>query len=95
MKINEILNRPKITEKALKKVKDSVYLFEVNKYATKHQIRKAVEKLFSVEVLDVKTVIRKGKIRKLGRRMKEKRRPDVKLAYVKVKKGKIDLFPQT
>ncbi len=95
MKINQILIRPKITEKALKEAKDSNYLFEVNKYATKHQIRKAVEKLFSVEVSEVNTAVRKGKIRRLGRRMKEKRKSDEKLAYVKVKKGKIDLFPQT
>jgi len=95
MKINEILFKPKITEKAMEKVKDSVYLFEVNIKAGKHQIKQAVEKLFPVKVLSVRTVMRKGKIRKLGKRMREKKMPDTKLAYIKVGKGKIDLFPQT
>jgi large subunit ribosomal protein L23 len=95
MKIEEILIRPIISEKALKETKKAVYLFAVNKKATKQQIKSAVEKLFSVEVATVTTVIRKGKVRRLGRRMREKRKPDIKLAYIKLKKGKIDLFPQT
>lgn len=94
MKINEILFKPKITEKAINKAKDSVYLFAVNIKANKDQIKEAVKKLFPVEVLSVRTVMRKGKIRRAGKRMKEKKMLDTKLAYVKVKKGKIDLFPQ-
>lgn len=95
MEINQVLIKPKITEKGLKGVKNSVYLFEVNIKANKHQIKEAIEKLFGVTVSWVKTIIRKGKIKRVGRLMKEKKLPKIKLAYVKVEKGKIDLFPQT
>jgi large subunit ribosomal protein L23 len=95
MKINRILIKPRITEKGLIKAKDSVYLFEVNINADKNQVKKAVEELFAVQVLNVKIIIRKGKMRRVGRRMKEKRISDIKLAYIKLRKGKIDLFPQT
>lgn len=94
MRINQVLIKAKITEKGLDKVKDSVYLFEVNRKANKHQIKEAVEKLFKVVVDEVKTTIRKGKKRRVGRRMKTKKLPAKKLAYVKLKKGKIDIFPQ-
>jgi large subunit ribosomal protein L23 len=95
MKINEVLIKPKITEKGLNKVKNSVYLFEVNMKANKNQIKKAVEKIFGVTVFEVKTAVRKGKKRKVGRRMKVKKLSDTKLAYIKLEKGKIDIFPQT
>ena len=95
MKLNEILLKPIITEKVLQQVKNSTYAFYVNMNANKQQIKKAVEELFSVEVNWVKTHIKKGKIRKIGKRMKAKKLPDCKIAYLKVKKGKISIFPQT
>lgn len=95
MEINQVLIKPKITEKGLKGVKNSVYLFEVNLKANKHQIKEAIEKIFNVSVTSVKTVIRKGKVRRVGKRMKEKILPKIKLAYVKLKKGKINIVPQT
>ena len=95
MKIDQVLIKPKITEKGLKEAKNSVYLFEVNLKANKHQIKEAVEKIFNVSVAWVRTMIRKGKVRRVGKRMKEKILPRIKLAYIKLKKGKIDLFPQT
>lgn len=95
MKINEVLIQPKVTEKAMLKSKQGVYFFEVNHKASKNQIKEAVESLFNVRVKEVKVLLRKGKVRRVGRRLKEKKMPDQKLAYVKLAKGKIDLFPQT
>lgn len=95
MKINDVLIKPKITEKAMLKIKEGVYFFEVNPKASKNQIKKAVESLFNVKVKEVKVLLRKGKVRRIGRRLKEKKMPDQKLAYVKLVEGKIDLFPQT
>lgn len=95
MKLNEILLKPIITEKVLQEVKNSIYAFYVNMAANKYQIKEAAEKLFSVEVASVKTHIKKGKIRRAGKRMKSKKLPDCKIAYLKVKKGKILIFPQT
>lgn len=95
MIINEILIAPKITEKAINKAKEGVYFFEVSPYANKNQIKEAIEKLFNVTVGEIKVLLRRGKIRRVGRRLKEKKESDSKLAYVKLIKGKIDLFPQT
>lgn len=95
MKLNEILLKPVITEKVLQEVKNSIYAFYVNMKANKYQIKKAVEKLFSVEVSSVKTHIKKGKVRRTGKRMKSKELSDSKIALIKVKKGKISIFPQT
>ena len=95
MLINKILIKPKITEKALKKAASSIYTFEVGKNANKYTIKTAVEEMFNVKVAEVKTVSRKGKVRRVGRRMKSKKGSDKKIAYIKVKSGKIDLFPQS
>lgn len=95
MKLNDIIQKPMITEQVLQKVKDSVYGFHVHRMANKHQIKAALEQLFDIEIGSVRTILRKGKIHKVGKRLIKKQLPDHKIAYVKVKKGKIDLFPQT
>ncbi len=95
MKINEIILRPILTEKAVNLAKESVYTFEVNLKSNKHQIKRAVEELFSVEVGEINTTIRKGKVRKVGNKRQEKKGSDSKVAYVKVLKGDISLFPKT
>ncbi len=94
MKVNDILKRPWITEKTSQLQRQGYYTFEVDPKAGKNQIKQAVEEIFGVQVAEVKVVKRKGKIRKVGRRMREKRLPDKKLAYIKLKKGNIDVFPK-
>ncbi len=84
--IYKIIKRPIITEKTTKlKQQQNTYVFEVDINATKSMIKQAVEKLFNVEVEDVRTMIMKGKLRRYGRF--EGYRPDWKKAYVKIKKG--------
>ena len=94
MRIHDIIKRPLITEKAMNHG-SNVYVFEVDSRANKHQIKEAIEKLFKVEVSNVKTLIRKGKTRRVGRRMKPKQLPDMKKAYITVKKGTIDIVPRS
>ncbi|OGK25108.1 50S ribosomal protein L23 [Candidatus Roizmanbacteria bacterium RIFCSPLOWO2_01_FULL_37_13] len=94
MKINEILIKPIVTEKATNLVKDKVYTFETNPKANKNQIKEALEKLYQVKVLKVRIMIRKGKKKKVGRRMVVKKLPDKKVAFIQISEGKIDLFPQ-
>lgn len=62
-----------------------VQVFKVDTSATKLEIKKAVEKLFGVEVLAVNTLNVKGKSKRFGRTLG--RRPDVKKAYVTLKAG--------
>jgi large subunit ribosomal protein L23 len=94
MRIHDVIIRPLITEKAMAQGKNNVYVFEVSTDASKHQVKEAIEKLFNVEVKTITTLVRKGKERRVGRRMKAKALPDVKKAYITVSKGSIDIVPK-
>jgi len=68
----QVVVRPLITEKATHlSERHNAYTFEVNPLATKTETKAAVESLFNVMVLDVRTQNRRGKARryrlKLGR----------------------------
>ena len=78
----EIIIRPVITEKSNDEMQAGKYTFEVNKKATKVDIAKAVEKLFDVKVLNVNTMIVKGKVKRV--RYKEGNTPDWKKAIVTI-----------
>ena len=79
----QVIKRPVITEKSALQVADSKYTFKVEKGASKGEIKQAIEKLFGVTVLDVKTMNVKGKGKK----------SDGKKAVVTLKEGdKIELF---
>jgi large subunit ribosomal protein L23 len=89
---SEILKKPLITEKSVaEREKYGRYAFEVAPQANKIAIRQAVEKFFDVKVTDIKTMIVRGKIRRVGRY--SGKRPNWKKAVVTLAPGqKIDLF---
>lgn len=92
MNITDVLKRPLITEKATL-LKDSVNAvsFAVDSRANKNQIQDAVEKLFKVKVVGVKTMNVSGKKKRRGRTVG--RRPGWKKAIVVLKAGdKIEFF---
>lgn len=95
MRINDVIIKPHITEKGIGKTKTTVYPFEVALSSSKDQIKHAIEALFSVKVSQVRTATRKGKQKRVGKKMLKKQLPDRKIAYVTVKTGTIDVFPQT
>jgi len=95
MDIKEVIISPVLTEKATDLTKSQVYMFKVNLKANKAQVKETIEKIYKVKVDKVRIMVRKGKERKVGRRMKTKRISDKKIAFVKLKEGKIDIFPQT
>ncbi len=66
MVAEDIIIRPVITEKSSAAMAHGKYTFEVNKKATKIDIKNAVEKLFEVKVLDVVTMNVKGKPKRQG-----------------------------
>lgn len=93
MESTQVLIRPIITEKSMKDASSSWYTFAVAKKANKTEIKKAVEEQFKVNVLSVKTLIMKGKNRRVGRRRQEVSQSPWKKALVKLKaEQKIDLF---
>ena len=66
-------------------------LFEVARDANKLEIREAIQKLFNVNVLDVRTQIVRGKLKRIGRF--EGRRPHWKKAIVTLQAGQtIEFF---
>ena len=62
---HEVLLRPLVTEKSMhRSTRNNQYAFEVNRNATKDDVRKAVVELFNVVVTGVRTQNRKGKPRR-------------------------------
>ena len=88
----DILHQALISEKATTlQEKSNCYVFKVAISANKLEIKKAIEKAFSVKVKEVSTVIVKGKTKRVGRF--EGKRSDWKKAFVWLKEGdKIELF---
>ncbi len=90
-----IIHRPVVTEKTMNAAtRRNTYCFEVDIAANKIEIRRAVESMFKVNVLDVRTMVRKGKT-KMRRRPtgRTPRTPDRKRAFVRLAEGQvIDLF---
>ena len=102
---HHIIKRPLLTEKGTRlkehggapvgtfteeQLKPQV-LFEVAMEANKIEIKKAVEALFSVKVVDVHTQIMRGKDKRIGRFTG--RRPNWKKAIVTLAQGnKIEFF---
>ena len=63
----DIIIKPIITEKSNVEMQSGKYTFEVNKKATKVDVKRAVEKLFNVKVLKVNTINVSGKEKRVGR----------------------------
>ncbi len=63
----EVIRRPIVTEKSTLLGTAHKYTFEVARKANKAQVREAVEKAFSVSVLEVNMIHVPGKMRRVGR----------------------------
>lgn len=89
--IHNVLTRPMLTEKSLiLRDNENRYSFIVRKSAGKSEIKNAVEKIFKVKVMKVRTSILRGKLHRMGKF--EGYRPDRKKAIVTLKAGdKIDV----
>ena len=77
----DIIRRPVITEQSMSETESKKYVFEVAKDATKIDIARAVEELFSVKVVKVNTLNVTGKMKRTGR-YPAGRRPSWKKAVV-------------
>ena len=67
MVAEDIIIAPVVTEKSSSEIAEGKYTFKVNKKATKIDVKRAVEKLFEVKVLNVNTITVKGKEKRVGR----------------------------
>ena len=92
MDIHQVIREPHITEKAnVQKTDTNQVSFKVHKSANKIEIRNAVETLFKVKVLEVRTMNVRGKKRRVGRNIG--RKSHWKKAVVKLAEGQnIEFF---
>lgn len=85
-RIHQIILAPVISEKATRAAeKTNQAVFKVSPDAEKSEIKVAIEKLFNVNVLAVRTLNVKGKTKRFGQRLG--RRSDWKKAYVTLADG--------
>jgi len=91
----DIILRPIVTEKtADAKEHSNTVCFQVARGANRIEVRRAVEKLFGVKVVEVRVVNVRGKQRRFGRYTGQ--RPDWRKAYVRLAAGEktIEFFDQ-
>tara|TARA_B100001105_G_C22226368_1_gene371988 strand:+ start:187 stop:492 length:306 start_codon:yes stop_codon:yes gene_type:complete len=85
-RLMNVILAPHVSEKATSRADtQNQHVFSVAKNANKLEVKKAVEKMFEVEVAEVKLLNIHGKLKRLGRRFGK--RKDWKKAYVKLKEG--------
>ena len=88
---HQIIVRPLVTEKNTLLMESNQYTFEVLREATKPQIKRAIEIIFSVTVTRVNTLNVRGKLKRRGREVGYAR--DWKKAIVSVAAGdRIEIF---
>lgn len=82
-----VLKRPIITEKSQAAAALSTFMFEVDAKATKHDIKLAVESLYKVHVVTIRTVTFPSLTKRTGKRRLPTSTSKVKRAYIQLKPG--------
>lgn len=92
MNLHAIIRRPLLTEKSnIAREEENLATFAVDPRANKHEIRRAIEELFDVEVLEVRTMRQPRKKRRVGKHMGY--RTEWKKAIVRLAEGQsIEFF---
>jgi large subunit ribosomal protein L23 len=88
----DVIRKPLVTEKSnIGREERNLVTLAVDPRANKHDVRRAVEQLFGVEVLEVRTLRMPHKSRRVGRFVG--RKPQWKKAIVRLAEGhKIEFF---
>lgn len=89
----DVIIRPMVSEKSYAGLEQNRYTFLVAPDSNKTEIKEAVQKIWSVRVLRVNTMNRKGKMKRF--RYTRGKRPDQKMAVVTLAEGEsIEIFEQ-
>ncbi len=85
--LHDVIVRPLIlTEKGeTQRAEHNKIFFQVAMKANKIEVKQAVERLFNVQVIDVNTMVVRGKPGRIGRRVAK--RPNWKKAVVTLREG--------
>jgi len=93
--MDNIIIKPHITEKSFAEAEKGRYTFVVAKHATKTDVKREVQKLFSVTVTRIATNIVKGTKTRFTKRGRNITDLTYKKARVTLKKGeKIEIFEE-
>ena len=88
-----VIVRPVVTEKSTRSTQSNIHTFVVDRKATKHDIKHAVQTAFGVQVAHVRTSVIKGKPKRMRNMRLMGRRQTYKKAYVTLKEGsRLDLI---
>ena len=92
MNVYQVIRRPLVTEKSnIGREEQNLVTLAVDPRANKHDIRRAVEELFDVKVIEVRTMRMPRKLRRVGRFVG--RKPEWKKAIVRLAEGQtIEFF---
>src|SRR5674476_342753 len=98
--MSDIFVKPRTTEKAYGQSLKNTYVFDAPLSANKQEIASAIEKQFSVTVVNIKTLVQNGKAIRFSRGKRAQPgktvRKDVKKAYVTLAKGdSIKIFDES
>lgn len=88
----DIIKRPVVTEKtSIQKEEANQVTFEVDRKANRIEVRRAIERIFNVRVVNVRTMQIRGKFKRRGRVLGKRR--DWKKAIVTLRPGdRIEFF---
>jgi large subunit ribosomal protein L23 len=90
--VHEVIRKPLVTEKSnIGREENNLVTLAVDPRANKHEIRRAVEELFEVNVIEVHTMRMPRKSRRVGKNVG--RKPEWKKAMVRLAEGQtIEFF---
>jgi large subunit ribosomal protein L23 len=87
----DVIIRPVVSEKSYAGIEENTYTFLVDKRSNKTEIKEAIQQIWSVQVTSVRTLNRKGKVKR--RRYTTGKRADEKRAIVTLAAGDhIEIF---
>ena len=92
MNVHDVIRKPLVTEKSnIGRDENNLVTFAVDPRANKHEIQRAVESLFDVNVIEVRTMRMPRKLRRVGKTAGHK--PEWKKAIVQLAEGQsIEFF---
>jgi large subunit ribosomal protein L23 len=92
VKVHDVIRRPLVTEKSnIGREEQNLVTLAVDPRASKHDVRRAVEELFDVKVVQIRTMRMPRKSRRVGKFAGNK--PEWKKAIVRLAEGQtIEFF---
>ena len=89
-----MLLKPVLTEKSMEEAKNGNYTFWVDRGLNKHQIKRLIGEVFSVTVVNVRTINLRGEKKKTYQGKVKIIKPRKKAIVTLKEKEKIDLFEE-